>query len=151
VPVCAGINLEYYFSRVDNQRFGAGSKLPLNLVGLHGVMSGSLSDLRTGLPRQMVEIHEPTRLPVVVFAPRQRVAEVVDRLPAVQRLVVGGWIRLAVIDAEGTWSWRGGAFVRADLSPVAMPEGEDSLRVCRGRHDALVPTLLSGRAMCASS
>ncbi|MCK6506143.1 DUF2309 domain-containing protein [Myxococcota bacterium] len=151
VPVCAGINLEYYFSRVDNQRFGAGSKLPLNLVGLHGVMSGSLSDLRTGLPRQMVEIHEPTRLPVVVFAPRERVAAVVAGLPAVQRLVVGGWIRLAAIDAEGTWSWRDGAFVPADLSPVAMPEGEDSLSVCRGRHDALVPTLLSGRAMCASS
>ena len=29
--VCGGINLEYYFSRVDNQKFGAGTKLPLTL------------------------------------------------------------------------------------------------------------------------
>jgi uncharacterized protein YbcC (UPF0753/DUF2309 family) len=27
-PVCAGINLEYYFSYVDNERYGSGTKLP---------------------------------------------------------------------------------------------------------------------------
>src|SRR6185312_526450 len=26
VPVCAGINLEYFFSRIDPQRYGAGTK-----------------------------------------------------------------------------------------------------------------------------
>jgi hypothetical protein len=28
VPVCAGINLEYYFSRVDPTGWGCGTKLP---------------------------------------------------------------------------------------------------------------------------
>jgi uncharacterized protein len=33
-PVCAGINLEYYFSFVDNERYGCGTKLPHNVTGL---------------------------------------------------------------------------------------------------------------------
>src|SRR6202022_268358 len=60
-PVCAGINLEYYFSYVDNVGFGSGTKLPHNIAALLGVMDGATSDLRTGLPWQMVEIHEPVR------------------------------------------------------------------------------------------
>ncbi|HEV3121600.1 MAG TPA: DUF2309 domain-containing protein, partial [Isosphaeraceae bacterium] len=60
-PVCSGINLEYYFSNVDNSGYGSGSKLPHNLAAMVGVMDGAQSDLRTGLPWQMVEIHEPVR------------------------------------------------------------------------------------------
>ena len=67
-PVGAGISLEYYFSSVDNETFGCGTKLPHNVTGLIGVMNGHQSDLRTGLPRQMVEIHEPMRLLLIVDA-----------------------------------------------------------------------------------
>jgi len=35
-PVCGGINLEYYFSRIDNHKLGAGTKLPHNVMGLIG-------------------------------------------------------------------------------------------------------------------
>lgn len=55
-PVGAGINLEYFFSRVDSERYGSGTKLPQNVLGLLGIVSGSLGDLRTGLPVQMTEI-----------------------------------------------------------------------------------------------
>jgi uncharacterized protein YbcC (UPF0753/DUF2309 family) len=65
-PVCGGINLEYYFSRVDNEQLGAGSKLPHNVMGLLGVANGVDGDLRTGLPSQMIEIHDPYRLLVIV-------------------------------------------------------------------------------------
>lgn len=65
-PVCGGINLEYYFSRVDNQKLGAGSKLPHNVMGLIGVANGADGDLRPGLPSQMIEVHDPVRLLVVV-------------------------------------------------------------------------------------
>ena len=61
-PVCGGISLEYYFSHVDNSGYGCGTKLPHNITSLLGVMDGAASDLRTGLPWQMVEIHEPVRL-----------------------------------------------------------------------------------------
>ena len=33
-PVGAGINLEYYFSTIDNERFGCGTKVPHNVTGL---------------------------------------------------------------------------------------------------------------------
>ncbi|TAE61589.1 MAG: DUF2309 domain-containing protein, partial [Bacteroidetes bacterium] len=65
-PVCGGINLEYYFSRVDNQKLGAGSKLPHNVMGLFGVANGIDGDLRPGLPSQMIEVHDPVRLMVLV-------------------------------------------------------------------------------------
>jgi uncharacterized protein YbcC (UPF0753/DUF2309 family) len=41
-PVGAGIALEYYFSSVDNERFGCGSKITHNITGLFGVMEGAL-------------------------------------------------------------------------------------------------------------
>jgi uncharacterized protein YbcC (UPF0753/DUF2309 family) len=50
-PVGAGINLEYYFSTVNNERLGCGTKTPHNVTGLFAVMEGASSDLRTGLPR----------------------------------------------------------------------------------------------------
>src|SRR5690606_13010230 len=44
VPVCAGIALEYYFSCVDPEGWGCGSKLPHNVTSLLGVMAGAASD-----------------------------------------------------------------------------------------------------------
>lgn len=66
VPVCGGINLEYYFSRVDQQKLGAGTKLPHNVVGLFAVNNGIDGDLRPGLPSQMIEIHDPIRLLFII-------------------------------------------------------------------------------------
>jgi uncharacterized protein YbcC (UPF0753/DUF2309 family) len=98
VPVVAGISLEYYFSYVDPARYGCGTKLPHNVTSLLGVMDGAQSDLRTGLPWQMVEIHEPTRLAIVVDAPPERVARVVGANPALAQLVRQRWIWLACLD-----------------------------------------------------
>ncbi|MBI3298974.1 MAG: DUF2309 domain-containing protein [Elusimicrobia bacterium] len=112
-PVCAGINLEYYFSVVDNERYGCGTKLPHNLTGLVGVMNGPSSDLRTGLPWQMVEVHEPVRLLLIVENTPERVLEAARRSPAVVELVTNRWIRVAAMDpADGTIRvLRGDAFV----------------------------------------
>jgi len=93
-PVGAGINLEYYFSIVDRLGYGAGTKLPHNITGLIGVMDGHASDLRTGLPWQMVEIHEPVRLLVVIDATPERILAAAEAVPAVKRLVVNRWIQL---------------------------------------------------------
>ncbi|MCB9685001.1 MAG: DUF2309 family protein [Alphaproteobacteria bacterium] len=136
VPVCAGINLEYWFSRVDNGRFGAGTKLPHNVIGLHGLLEGTSGDLRTGLPLQTVEIHEPVRLLVVVHAPRDRVIGALAALPDVERLVRNAWVFLAAIDADGTWEWRDGTFHPATLGEPP-PTTRSSTTWFRGRHDAL--------------
>lgn len=99
-PVCAGISLEYYFSFVDNQRYGCGTKLPHNITGLVGVMDGHASDLRTGLPLQMVEIHEPVRILFVVETSPDRLLETIGKLPAVEELVRNRWVRMAALDPE---------------------------------------------------
>jgi uncharacterized protein YbcC (UPF0753/DUF2309 family) len=113
VPVVAGISLEYYFSYVDPTGYGCGTKLPHNVTSLLGVMDGAQSDLRTGLPWQMVEIHEPTRLAIVVEGTRDRVLRVVTSNPTIERLVRNRWIWLACLDAEsGTlWELRASGFV----------------------------------------
>ena len=79
LPVCAGINLEYYFSYVDNPGWGCGTKLPHNIAALVGVMDGAASDLRTGLPWQMVEIHEPVRLLQIVESTPEAMLRILDR------------------------------------------------------------------------
>ena len=94
-PVGAGIALEYYFSTVDNEHFGCGSKITHNITGLFGVMEGADSDLRTGLPWQMVEIHEPMRLLVVVEQTPEVLSAVLNRQPPLQELINNEWIILA--------------------------------------------------------
>ena len=98
VPVCAGISLEYYFSFVDNDRYGCGTKLPHNVTGLVGVMDGHASDLRTGLPWQMVEIHEPVRILFVIETTPERLSKVINASASLKQLVENRWIRLATID-----------------------------------------------------
>jgi uncharacterized protein YbcC (UPF0753/DUF2309 family) len=113
VPVVAGISLEYYFSYVDPRGYGCDTKLPHNVTSLLGVMDGAQSDLRTGLPWQMVEIHEPTRLAIVIESPRDTLERVVRNLPAMDRLVRHRWIWLACLDpASGAlWEMRPSGFV----------------------------------------
>lgn len=101
VPVCVGINLEYYFSYVDNERYGCGTKLPHNVTGLVGVMNGQASDLRTGLPWQMVEIHEPVRLLVIVETTPERLMQALRHSPSVAQLIKNRWFRLSTIDPKG--------------------------------------------------
>src|SRR5947199_10696433 len=100
IPVCAGISLEYYFSYVDPTGYGCGTKLPHNITSLLGVMDGAQSDLRTGLPWQMVEIHEPARLAIIVEGTPDRVRRVVLNNAAIERLVRHRWIWLACLHPE---------------------------------------------------
>ncbi len=97
-PVCGGINLEYYFSRVDNQVLGAGTKLPHNVMGLIGVSNGMEGDLRPGLPSQMIEVHDPVRLLIVVEQVPAVVLATIRTNPATYEWFDKEWVHLAVID-----------------------------------------------------
>jgi uncharacterized protein len=99
-PVCGGINLEYYFSRVDNQKLGAGTKLPHNVMGLFGVANGTDGDLRTGLPSQMIEVHDPLRLMVIVEHFPEIVLETIKKNPATFEWFANDWIKLVVSNPE---------------------------------------------------
>ncbi len=130
VPVCAGISLEYYFSFVDNDRYGCGTKLPHNVTGLVGVMDGHASDLRTGLPWQMVEIHEPVRMLFVIETTPERLMKVADASRSLRQLMEKRWIRVATIDpASGrVHVYRTGGFEQfvgpVERLPVALSSAE---------------------------
>ncbi|WP_437321868.1 YbcC family protein [Sorangium sp. So ce385] len=143
-PVGAGINLEYYFSRVDNLRYGAGTKLPHNLASLLGVMDGSLSDLRTGLPKQMIEIHEPVRLLVVVEASPEAALAICARQPAIRELALNGWIRLACVDpATGAIArLERGAFAPFTPPGAPLPAVERSADWYAGKSGFVPPAIV---------
>ncbi|MEQ1733042.1 MAG: DUF2309 domain-containing protein [Bacteroidia bacterium] len=111
-PVCGGINLEYYFSRVDNQKLGAGSKLPHNVMGLFGVANGIDGDLRPGLPSQMIEVHDPVRLLVIVEHFPDVVLKTIQTADATYEWFVNEWVNLVVIHPEtgALWLFKDGAF-----------------------------------------
>jgi hypothetical protein len=144
-PVGAGINLEYYFSRVDNATFGCGTKLPHNLTGLFGVMDGSESDLRTGLPRQMIEIHDPLRLLLVVEASPATLLAIAGRQPLVRELVANEWLRLVSVHPESgemqVFTPNGG-FVPWDGSPEPLPTVSTSLQWYPGQLHNVPPALV---------
>jgi hypothetical protein len=106
-PLVVGqwINMEHYFSTVDNERFGSGSKVYHNVAGRFGVMTGNLSDLRTGLPSQTVlkqgqPWHQPIRLVTVIEAPFEHAWRSIEEVATIKHLVRNGWIRLMIIDPE---------------------------------------------------
>ncbi len=99
-PVCGGINLEYYFSRVDNYKLGAGTKLPHNVMGLFGVANSSDGDLRPGLPWQMIEVHDPVRLMIIVEHFPEVVLKVIQSVPEMYEWFINEWVHLAVINPE---------------------------------------------------
>jgi len=112
VPVGSGINLEYYFSFVDSLGYGCGSKLPHNITSLIGIMDGHSSDLRTGLPWQMVEIHEPVRLLCVVDVEPEVARKFMQQSPAIAQFIANGWIQLVVWSPSTNEIWH---FTDGDL------------------------------------
>ena len=105
-PLIVGewINLEHYFSTVDNGIYGAGSKVYHNIVSKIGVYNGNYSDLKTGLPAQSVLLegkayHEPVRLLSFVEAPLDKVGKAVENSIA-KNFILNEWIRPVIIDRE---------------------------------------------------
>lgn len=97
-PVCGGINLEYYFSRVDPDKLGAGSKLPHNVMGLIGVANGMDGDLRPGLPAQMTEVHDPLRLLMIVERAPDELMDILSRHQPTLDWYRKQWVLLVAID-----------------------------------------------------
>ncbi len=112
--VCGGINLEYYFSRVDNIKMGAGTKLPHNVMGLFGVANSSDGDLRPGLPWQMIEVHDPVRLLVIVEHQPDIVLKAIQSSPEVFEWYKNEWVHIVALHPieKQFYYFKNGAFVK---------------------------------------
>ncbi|MCQ8103669.1 DUF2309 domain-containing protein, partial [Methylomonas sp. SURF-2] len=144
-PVGAGISLEYYFSCVNNERLGCGTKIPHNVTGLFGVMEGASGDLRTGLPLQMVEIHEAMRLQIVVEAKTAILEQIYARQPDLQELIGGGWVHLSAQDPDSGEIFvfeRGRGFSAWQAAQAELPLRENSSDCYRDETRAVAPMLI---------
>ncbi|WP_413437830.1 DUF2309 domain-containing protein [Sulfuriferula sp. GW1] len=135
-PLVVGqwINMEHYFSTVDNERYGSGNKAYHNVAGRFGVMTGNLSDLRTGLPAQTVlkdghPYHEPLRLITLIEAPFEHARSAIEGVVTIKRLVQNDWIRMLVLDPEtlAVHLYNHGAWQQVDLPDafVLEPTGSE--------------------------
>ena len=108
-------------------------------------MEGASSDLRTGLPRQMIEIHEAMRLQVIVEAKIDLLTEIYMRHPPLQELVGNGWLllsakdpdseRIDIFDPNKGW-------VRWTGQVMPLPTVERSEDWYQGKMEPLTPVLL---------
>lgn len=100
------INNHYYFSTVDNDTYGGGTKITHNITGKFGVVQGNGGDLKMGLPLQSlfrsddVMYHQPLRLSVMIQAPIARVSEILLCNSNLKTLLDNEWIYLMIMDPE---------------------------------------------------
>lgn len=136
-PLVVGqwINMEHYFSTVDNSHYGSGSKVYHNVAGRFGVMTGNLSDLRTGLPSQTVlrnglPYHEPMRLLTIIEAPLARARQAIEGVAKVRNLVHNGWVRMAILDPESRkfHVFQEGAWLALDMHSKDMTEEQKEIK-----------------------
>jgi uncharacterized protein YbcC (UPF0753/DUF2309 family) len=148
IPVCSSINLDYYFSAVDNDVYGSGTKLPHNINGLVGVMNGYQSDLRTGLPAQAVEIHEPVRMLFVVETTPERLMSVIKADSELNEIVCNQWIRIATMDPDDghVEVCRDGVFEKLEGSEEPLPVASSSLAWYRGKMEHLALARIDPRS-----
>lgn len=123
LTVCSGISLEYFFSTIANDRYGAGTKAPLNVVANVGVQQGTYGDLRSGLPSQMVEMHPPVRPLFVIDSGPSRIQAVLDRRPALEEMIRNNWVHLIARDPDSGEYYRSvsGKFKKIASESVVQP------------------------------
>lgn len=123
-PVCGGINLEYFFSRLDNQKLGAGTKLPHNVVGLIAVANGIEGDLRPGLPSQMIEVHDPIRLMVIVEQFPDKVLKAIQQSKETYEWFINEWVHICAVEPETNHIhvFKNGEFIPYQTVQKTIPE-----------------------------
>jgi len=147
IPVCEGINMLYTLSAIDTRGWGCGTKLPHNVTSLLGVMDGAASDLRTGLPWQGVDIHEPVRLLFIIESTPEAMLKIMDENPTVGHICLNEWAQLAVLDPNSSRIQRffKGQFIDYRPSTSEIATAESSLDWYRGWRNNLPFAIIQGK------
>jgi uncharacterized protein YbcC (UPF0753/DUF2309 family) len=95
--------------------------------------------LRTGLPWQMVEIHEPVRLIFVVETTPAKMHLIMKRNEGINRLCQHGWVQLATLDPESSaiHVFQNGEFHPYHQQTNQLPRVASSVDWYRGWRDHL--------------
>jgi len=109
-------------------------------------MEGTSSDLRTGLPNQMIEIHEPMRLLVVAEQSIEVLTAIYQRQPPLQELVGNGWVQLVAKDPDSGEihlfdPQRG--WIPWQASDTPLPRVARSIECYRGQSGPCPPALIA--------
>jgi len=70
------------------------------VMGLFGVANSSDGDLRPGLPVQMIEVHDPVRLLIVVEHFPDVVLKTIQSAPEMYEWFINEWVHLVAVDPE---------------------------------------------------
>jgi hypothetical protein len=110
-------------------------------------MDGAESDLRTGLPWQMVEIHEPVRSLFIIETTPEAMIGIMERQESIGRLCRNGWILLHVIhpDTLEISVFRDGEFRPYRPQSSVLPKAASSVDWYRGWRDHLEFAEILGR------
>jgi len=99
-------------------------------MGLIGVANGIDGDLRTGLPSQMIEVHSPMRLLVIVEHFPEVVLKTIQTNPATYEWFVNSWVNLVAYHPieKKFYQFSSGAFIPYDLPQVALTHIDDVMK-----------------------
>jgi len=102
-------------------------------------MDGAASDLRSGLPWQMVEVHEPVRVLFIIETTTGAILDILERNPPLATLVRNGWVQLATLDPHSPRIdlFRHGVFECYQPETEQLPEVLCSADWYRGWRDHL--------------
>ena len=96
------INMQYYASTIDQEKFGVGNKVLANVVGTIGCIQVNSSDLLGGLTEQSVRYageyyHEPLRLQVFIEAETDSIDQIIEKHQLVKDLIQNDWVKVISI------------------------------------------------------
>ena len=120
------------------------------------MQEGATGDLRTGLPRQTVEIHHPLRLMVLVASTPEILIRIIEKQPEVGRVVRNGWVRLVCMDfRDGSTHLyqesQGFVTTMLDTEPVPANKGLKRSEEWYGGHMNNLDPVLVGAGPCVVS
>jgi uncharacterized protein YbcC (UPF0753/DUF2309 family) len=102
-------------------------------------MDGAAGDLRTGLPWQMVEVHEPVRSLFIIETTPEAMTQIMNRNEAIGKLCRNGWVHLSLLDpvTREVSVFEAGAFRPYRPQADSLPRAVGSTDWYRGWRDHL--------------
>jgi len=149
VPVCAGISLEYYFSRVDIRRLGVRDEAAAQRRGaLGGDERGPPATCGPACPGRWWRSTSPCALLFIIETTPETMLRIMDRNPGIGQVFRNDWSVLAVQDPESSalQVFRDGAFHPYQPEAEQLPRAVSSVDWYRGWRDHLEFAEVGGQA-----